>query len=191
MISYIKGKVILKEPGFAIIMSGGLGYEVFISEKTLAGLSVGEEAELFSYLDVGERSLRLFGFKTFEELGLFKALRDVSGVGPKAALYISSIRPPAEIKKEIMAGNEKILDDIPGIGPKKAKKIILELSGKLLSGEPRAASSKNKEILADEAAVALQNLGFKAEDIKKAFLEIPKDKNTEEKVSLALKILGR
>jgi len=191
MISYIRGEIILKQPGFMIIKSGGIGFEVFVSEKTLLNFELGAEAEVFSYLDVGERSLRLFGFLTYRELELFKALRDISGVGPKTALDISSITTPDKIRKEIMAGNEKILDDVPGIGPKKAKKIILELSGKLSSSGPRTTASKNKEILTDEAAIALQNLGFKIDDIKRVLSEIPENKETEEKVSLALKILGR
>lgn len=191
MIAYIQGEIILKKPGWVIVKSNSIGYEVFVSEKTLVQLSGKKEAEFFTYLDVGERSLKLYGFLDREELELFRLLRDVSGVGPKAALHISSIDQPEKIKAEIMAGNEKILDDIPGIGPKKARKIILELSGKIISSRA-AVSPRQPDFSSDEAFIALQNLGFEKEIIKKVFSELPEGiKTVEEKISRSLKILGK
>jgi len=177
MISYIKGKVILKKQTFAIIQANDIGYEVFLSKKTLD--KIGESVELFCYTDVGERHLRLFGFISYEELELFKLIRDVSGVGPKAALIISGIAPPEKIKQEIEKGNVKILDDVPGIGPKKAKKIVLELSGKL---------KFSKDVPQDEAFMALLNLGFPKDQVKKALANIH-ETDLQERIKQALKIL--
>ena len=123
MIAYLTGKIILKKEKFVILEVSGVGYEVFISARSMGSIpKIGQALKLFCYLDVGERSLRLFGFLTFEQLELFKLLRNISGVGPKAALEISSIGSIEKIKKEIDKGNEKIFEGIPGIGKKKAKK---------------------------------------------------------------------
>ena len=82
MISYLSGKIILRKPGFIVLSVGGVGYEVFISAKTADNLpestaDARDKLEIFCYLDVGERSLRLFGFLTYDELELFKTVRAI------------------------------------------------------------------------------------------------------------------
>ena len=168
----------------------GIGFEIFLPKRTIAKIpQIGQNLNLFCHLDVGERSLRLFGFLRDEELELFKLLRNISGVGPKAALDISSIGSPGKIKEEIDKGNEKVFENVPGIGEKKARKIILELSGKLKSPEP---SLKKESISEDEAFLALVNLGFPKEEVKKALAQLPKEiKAAEERIKESLKILGR
>jgi len=190
MISFIQGKVILKKEKFVILEVSGIGYEIFLSKTSLDKVpQIGQNLKIFCYLDIGERSLRLYGFFDYETLELFKLIRNIPGVGPKAALEISSIGPPEKIKKEIERGNEKIFEGIPGIGKKKAKKIILELSGKL---KTLPSPSKEKKIPEDEAFVALLNLGFKKEEIKKALSQISEEiKLPEERVKQALKLLGK
>lgn len=192
MIGYLQGKVILKKEKFIILEVSGVGYEVFISVRSMGSIpEINEPLKLFCYLDVGERSLKLFGFLTFEELEFFKILRSISGVGPKAALEISSIGSPEKIKKEIEKGNEKIFEGIPGIGIKKAQKIILELAGKVKT----QSSMKRKEkdgFLEDEVFLALKNLGFQEKDIKQALSQLPKNiESPQEKIKQALTILGR
>jgi Holliday junction DNA helicase RuvA len=190
MISYLNGKIILKKENFLILEVSGVGYQIFLSKRSLDKIAqIGQNLKLFCYLDIGERSLKLYGFLTYEELELFKLLRNIPGVGPKGALEISSIGPPEKIKKEIEKGNEKIFEGIPGIGKKKARKIILELSGKLKTITP---STKKEKIPEDEVFSALLNLGFKKEEIKKALSQLPKEiKDPQEKIKQALKILGR
>ena len=206
MISYLQGKIILIKENFIILETNGLGFQVFLSKESLdkipqigqnlnpsAKLRVDAEwnrsINLFTHLDIGERSLRLYGFLKYEELELFKLLRNISGVGPKAALEISSIGSPKTIKKEIEKGNEKIFEGISGIGPKKAKKIILELSGKLKDFSP---PPQKDDFSKDETFIALINLGFKKEQVNKALSQIPKEiKAPEEKIKTALKILGK
>ena len=190
MLSYLQGKVILRKEKFIILEVNGVGFEIFLSKKSIAKIpQIGENLKLFCYLDVGERSLKLYGFLTYQTLELFKLLRNISGVGPKAALDISSIGSPEKIKKEIEKGNEKVFEDIPGIGKKKARKIILELSGKLKSPE---SSPQKEPIPEDEAFLALLNLGFQKETVKKALSQLPKEiRDTQEKIKESLKILGR
>lgn len=188
MIGYLQGRVILKKEGFVILEVGGVGYEIFLSPSSLNKISEKESSlKLFCYLDVGERSLKLYGFFSFEELELFKLLRKISGVGPKAALEISSIGSLEKIKKEIEKDNEKIFEKIPGIGRKKARKIILELSGKLKKlGDFEAKKSSLK----DEVFLALKNLGFQKEEIREVLSKIPKEiTESEEKIKIALKFL--
>ncbi len=189
MISYLEGKIILKKQNFLILEVSGVGYQIFLSKRSLAKIpQIGQDLKVFCYLDIGERSLRLYGFLDYETLELFKLIRNIPGVGPKAALEISSIGPPEKIKKEIEKGNEKIFEGIPGIGKKKAKKIILELSGKLKS----FSSPEKEKIPEDEAFLALVNLGFKKEEVKKVLSQLPKEmKDPQEKIKQALKLLGR
>lgn len=182
----------MKKENFLILRTNGIGFRVLVSKKTLERLpGAGEAAKLFSYLDLGERSLNLYGFSTYEELEFFGLLRNIQGVGPKAALEICSVGSPAKLRREIEKGNEKILDSIYGIGPKKAKKIILELSGKLKSFEPAAKKEKN-DLAQNEVFLALSKLGFQKEEIKKSLVQIPKEiKDNQEKIKQALKLLGK
>ncbi len=191
MISYLSGKIVLKADNFVILNVNGVGYEIFLAEEAMKkSLEVGDAVELFCYLDVGERSLRLFGFLTFDELELFKIIRNIQGVGPKAALEISAIGSIEKVQQELEKGDGKFLDGIPGIGPKKASKIILELSGQIKLA--KSASVREKDpIENDETFLALLNLGFPKEKIKQVLSELPKDLLVQEKIKQALKFLGK
>lgn len=191
MISYLEGKIILKKDNFIILETNGVGYEVFLSARSIENIpEVGNNLKLFCYLDVQERSLRVYGFLSFEELELFKVVRAISGVGPKAALEISGLGPMEKIRTEIMRGNEKIFEGLPGIGQKKAQKIILELAGKLKKEE--LSPKKEKESFEnDEAFLALVNLGFPKDKVRQALVQLPKEMLSQEKIKEALKFLGR
>ena len=191
MIASLQGKIILKKENFIILEVSGVGYELFLSARSLERIpEISQNLKFFCYLDVGERSLKLFGFLNYEELELFKLLRNIQGIGPKAALEISSIGSPEKIKKEIKAGNEKIFEGIPGIGPKKARKIILELSGKLKNFTSVAKKEKD-DFSKSESFSALVNLGFKKEEVKKVLSQLPKEMAEEKKIKEALKTLSR
>lgn len=192
MVSYLAGTIVLKKDGFIILNTNGVGYEVFISMVSMENIpEAGQDFKLFCHLDVNERSLKLFGFVTFEELELFKVVRSISGVGPKASLEIASAGPLEKIKKQITSGNINFLDKIPGIGQKRAQKIILELSGKLKSMEPKQVKERNV-LDNDEAFSALLNLGFSKDQAKTALSQLPEDtKDPQEKVKRCLQILGK
>ncbi len=190
MISYLEGEIIQKNDDFVVLKTNGVGFQVFCSEETLKSLPQKKETlKIFCYLDVTERSLKLYGFLKQKQLKLFKLVRNISGIGPKAALQISSLQSLEKIKKEIKEGNTRIFEDIPGIGKKKAQKIILELSGKIASLEK---NQKKKTKKASQAVNALINLGFSSKEARDALSKAPKKiKKTEEKVKKALEILGK
>jgi len=113
MISFLEGKIILKRDNFLIVEVGGVGYKVFLSRSSLQRIAEkGENIKLFCYLDIGERSLKLYGFLTFEELEFFEILRNISGVGPKASLEIVSLGKVEEVKKEIEKGNHNSINNL-------------------------------------------------------------------------------
>lgn len=186
MISYLSGKIILKKEKFVVLEVGGVGFKVFLSNKSLSKISENENTKIFTFLDVKENNLNLYGFLDQQELEFFEILESIRGVGPKAALEISSIGSLEKIKQRILAQDEKLFEGIPGIGRKKAGAIILELSGKI-----RDISKKEKSVITDEAEGALVGLGFSHQKAKEALKKLPKEiKETEEKIKQALKILG-
>lgn len=192
MIAYLSGKIVLKADNLVVLDVNGVGYEVFLSEQSMGKVpEAGSDFKCFCYLEANERLMRLYGFLTFEELELFKVIRNIQGAGPKAALEISSIGSLAKIKEMMEKGNIGFLNNIPGIGPKKAQKIILELSGQIKN--IGAMSKKEKELLEnDEVYLALIKLGFSKEKAKKAILDLPKEiKDTQEKIKKALQTLGK
>jgi len=192
MISYLAGKIVLKAENFVVLDVNGVGYEVFLAMPTMEKApETGSDFKCFCYLEANERLMRLYGFLTFDELELFKVIRNIQGAGPKAALEISAIGSLAKIKGLMEKGDIGFLNNIPGIGPKKAQKIILELSGQIKN--LGSLSRKERDVLEkDEAYLALIKLGFSKEKAQKAILELPKEiKDTQEKIKKALQILGK
>ena len=195
MISFLEGKVILKKDKFVIIEVAGIGYKVFLSRQTLLKLPASAEAsagtpqiapvKFFIYHDIREDKSDLYGFLTYEELEFFEILNDIRGIGPKAALEISVVGPLEKIKDKILKQDENVFAGIPGIGSKRAMTIILELTGKIKQLGQKSSS-------ADEAENALVQLGFSKQQAKEALSHIASNiKNTEERIKLALKNLGK
>lgn len=187
MISYLSGKIILKTEKFVIIDINSVGFKVFLSQRALLKIpEIGSSFKCFCFLNVRENALDLYGFLTKEELEFFEILEEIRGIGPKAALEISSLGPLEKIKEKILAQDERLFDGIPGIGRKKAMAIILELTGKL----QRNLAQKKTET--DEVEEGLIRLGFSRQKIRQALAKIPKDiTNVEDKIKDALRILGK
>ena len=171
MFYYVSGTVVHVEPYLTVIDCGGVGYACKTTSTTIAQLQVGKAGRLYTYLHVGEGIFDLYGFATQGELGSFKQLIGVSGVGPKAALAILSVCTPQGLAMAVITGDEKVLIAAPGVGKKIAQRIILELKDKLAkeqqeSGMPvvsgTAVGEKSK---AAEAAAALAVLGYTQQDI--------------------------
>ena len=165
-----------------------MGYKIFLSKKTLSEIpEIGQNLKVFCFLNVRENSLDLYGFLDSKELEFFEILEDIRGVGPKAALEISSLGSLEKIKERILSQDERLFDGIPGIGRKKAMTIILELSGKI-----KDVSKKKKTVKTDEAEEGLISLGFPREKAKDALSKVPKDmQDSEQRIKEALKILGK
>ncbi|MBI1984948.1 MAG: Holliday junction branch migration protein RuvA [Candidatus Wildermuthbacteria bacterium] len=189
MISYLKGRVFVKNPDSLILVAGGVGYKVFAGPKTLALLQEGAEAELFCYLHLKrEETMELYGVSSLAALSIFELIKGVSGIGPKAALALSSLGEPEEIRKAIEMGDESFFGNVHGVGSKKIQKVILELTGKLktLKGD-RKIEAKDKDLLD-----ALQALGFPLQRAKSAVSRIPKEiQSPEHRMKEALKLARR
>ena len=183
MIAYLRGKVLTTTSETAIIDIGGVGYEVYCSSGAFRKMTVGQYVELYTYLQVKEDGMTLFGFESPKEKELFLKLTSVSGVGPKLGIAVLSTLSGDEFARVIATTDVKRLSAVKGLGKKTAEKIILELHGKISAAEIMSASgdpisdgapmSATKLSAADEEAVsALMGLGFtrteSAQAVKKA-----------------------
>ena len=182
MIYYVNGTVAEIEAGLAVIDCSGVGYACATTNYTLSQLKKGERAKLYTYLNVREDAMEMFGFASQSELRSFKMLIGVSGVGPKAALSILSSTTPQQLSMAVVMGDEKALTAAPGIGKKIAQRIILELKDKLIkeqggfeagSGAAVAMPAQNNK--AGEAAAALAVLGYGSQEIAAALKGIDMD----------------
>ncbi len=192
MISFLKGKIIIKKEDFLVLDVNGVGYKVFAAKKLLSGHKKGDLLELFCFLNVRENGLELYGFSSEEELEFFEVLKNIRGIGARAALKIISLGPIKETKKRIISQDEKIFEGVSGIGRKKAMAVILELSGKLKENLfEKKNKLKDEQTNEDEVEEALINLGFSRQKAKQAIGAVSKEvKSPEERIKQALKILG-
>ncbi len=195
MFYYLSGTVGHVEPYLAVIDCGGVGYACRTTTYTLSGLKKGEKAKLFTYLNVREDAMELYGFSTQEELNLFQLLISVSGVGPKAALSILSASAPANLALSIITGDEKALTCAPGIGKKIAQRVILELKDKLAKGQTYSAGGDTAgaavtiipENKLSEASAALAVLGYSQGEINVALKGVDMEQPLEEIIRQSLK----
>lgn len=215
MLAYIKGILEMKMTGYIVIDVGGLGYKIFMSETGIEKVgNIGEKVKVYTYYKVREDDVSIFGFNTLEELKMFELLISVSGVGAKTALTMLAVCEPSEFALAIISEDVKTLTTIPGIGPKSAKRIVLELKDKIKKeqqiaeltkasngiseNEKTVTSIKVKQAIENdnkvlEAVAALQVLGYNKKLIDQAFekIENKKELSTEELIKKALFILGR
>ena len=176
MFAYIKGSLEMKFKNYVVIDVGGLGYKIFMAENAIDIIGeIGNIVKVFTYYRVREDDVSIYGFNTQEQLRMFELLLSVSGVGAKSALGMLSCIEPSEFAIAVISNNVKLLTQIPGIGPKSAQRIILELKDKLKAEqneeqleESKAKSAKVNENV-QEAISGLMVLGYSRKDIEKAF----------------------
>lgn len=176
MFAYIKGSLEMKFKNYVVIDVGGLGYKIFMAENAIDSIGeIGNIVKVFTYYRVREDDVSIYGFNTQEQLRMFELLLSVSGVGAKSALVMLSCIEPSEFAIAVISNNVKLLTQIPGIGPKSAQRIILELKDKLKAEqneeqleESKAKSAKVNENV-QEAISGLMVLGYSRKDIEKAF----------------------
>ena len=212
MLAYIKGTLEMKMSGYVVIDVGGLGYKLYMSDKGIDNLgNIGEETKVYTYYRVREDDISIFGFNTLEELKMFELLLGVSGVGAKTAIAMIDVCEPSEFALAVISEDVKTLTTIPGIGPKSAKRIILELKDKikkeqqieeLTKASKGAKSSKETELKVKqaieddnkilEAVAALQVLGYNKKIIEQAFekIENKNELTTEDLIKKGLKMLA-
>ena len=196
MFYYVSGTVAHTAPYLAVIDCGGVGYACRTTNHTLSRLKQGEKAKLYTYLNVREDAMELYGFATENERNCFELLIGVSGVGPKAALSILSAATPESLAMSVITGDEKALTVAPGIGKKIAQRIILELKDKLAKGQisPGGESYGGTGVTVipenktSEAAAALAVLGYSQGEINLALKGIDLEAlSLEEIIKQALK----
>jgi Holliday junction DNA helicase RuvA len=178
MIAHLRGKLIYKEPGQAIVEAGGVGYDVAISVPTFTALpSVGAEAALHIHTQVSEDQIALFGFLEREEKRLFERLITVSGVGPKLAIKMLSGLSAERAVQAIRGQDHAQLVRIPGVGKKLAERLVLELKDKLDDFAVAPMQSAARGPVVDDVLSALTNLGYQRAASEKAIDQsIAKDK---------------
>lgn len=197
MYYFIKGKLAYKGENYVVVDAAGVGYMIYTS---LSGIErsgqVSSDITMYTYLNVREDAMELYGFVTPEEKSMFLRLISVSGVGPKAALAVLSVASPARIASAIITDDEKLLTRAAGVGPKAARRIILELKDKLDTAE---LGIDNGEMVPEETAVmndsraeamsALVVLGYSASDAKNVLMKLGEKLTTEELIKKALAAL--
>jgi Holliday junction DNA helicase RuvA len=202
VIAYIKGLIAYKTPTFVIIEAGGIGYQINISLFTYAQIEKLEQATLWIYThhNMQEGSQTLYGFFDATERSMFLHLISVNGVGANTSRIILSGMSPDEVRTAVLRESEVSFNRVKGIGPKTAKRIIVELKDKLMKdsgGEAEAltstAAGKNNSIR-EEAIIALCALGFQKPNVQKACNAIlakePSIATVEALIKLALKQLS-
>lgn len=192
MIYSVFGKLIVKKPQFAVVEANGIGLKIFISLKTFRLLpKIGSKIRLFCYFNIRQQEApELYGFLKEENLEIFELLNTINGIGPKIAFKVINAIKTESFSSIINSGRADLLIKSAGLGKKTANRIILELSGKIKAKQSEEALSlieTNNDI-----EKALQNLGYKQIEIKDAIGKIPsKIKKMEERIKMALKLLGR
>ena len=199
MLAYIKGTLESKMKGFVVVDVGGLGYKIYMSDTAMDKLgNLGDKVKVHTYYQVREDDISIFGFNTSEELIMFELMISVSGIGAKTALTMLSVIEPSQFALAVISEDVTTLTQIPGIGPKSAKRIILELKDKVKKEEQIAKSQSNEiqqVVLNDnkvsEAISALQVLGYNKKDIEKALSTInTQDLTIEDIIKKGLIILA-
>lgn len=195
MYHHFNGKLTEKNPNYAIVECGGVGYYLTISITTYSALKEpGSQLTLLSHLVVREDAQLLFGFSTTAERDLFRQLINVNGVGPNTAILMLSSMNLNELQTAISVGDVGILKKIKGIGEKTAQRIIIDLKGKVdkINGISSNFSQGNNTSR-HEALTALSLLGFQRAMAEKAIDKIlnqsGNDMSVEELIKLALKQL--
>ena len=198
MIAYIRGRVLGITPETAIIDVNGIGYEIYCSGSAFRKMTVGEVTELYTYLQVKEDGITLFGFATPKEKDLFLKITSVSGVGPKLGISVLTGLSADELTAAIATADVKRLSAAKGMGKKTAEKIVLELHGKISAAEimsvsedafpAKAPAAPTLNAQDEEAVAALMGLGFSKNESMQAVQRARENgaKTTEEIIRKAL-----
>ena len=196
----LTGKIVYVDATAVAIDCSGVAYRVFTSLNTLKKIgTVGETATVYTYLSVREDAMELFGFSDQYELEHFKMLIGVSGVGPKAAVAILSTFTPEDLSFSIASGDVKRITQAPGVGPKLAQRVVLELKDKMAKMVPDKVSSSDfiQTVISEtsgnktEAASALIALGYSQSEATKALAELDPNEKVEMLIKQALRRLMR
>ncbi|MCR5173727.1 MAG: Holliday junction branch migration protein RuvA [Oscillospiraceae bacterium] len=164
MFYYLKGKITVIEQNLAVVDCGGIGFQCVVSMNTLSHLGLGQDVTLYTYCNIREDGVDVFGFYELSEKRSFEMLLGVSGVGPKAAISILSSVTPEGLALAVLNHDEKMITAAQGVGKKIAQRIILELQDKIskesAAGKPSGVPASAGGTKYSDASAALSVLGF-------------------------------
>ena len=197
MYSYIIGKVISKSKNILILENNNIGYEIYMTEIALSELSIGEDAKIYTYYNVTQDNISLFGFKNLEEKKMFENLISVSKIGAKTAIGILSSISTAELAISIITNDINRLSKLPGIGKKTAQRLVLEVIDKVKTEEiifTEEEQKSNENYLnttekEKDVIEALKVLGYNIKEIDNVIKTLDIKSSTEDMIKQALKIL--
>lgn len=198
MIAYITGKVVSVEQNIAVIECAGIGYEIIVSTSTAAAISQAANAQIYTYMQVRDDGISLYGFNSMDEKGMFVKLIGVTGIGCKAAISIMSGIRTVDLAVSIANGDTAMLSTIKGIGKKTAARIILELKEKVSPFTGSGLDAAAFPQIADgspssEALEALAALGLGRAECTKAVLAAAEAgmQSTADIIGHALRNMGK
>ena len=183
MIAFVRGTAVDMTENSVIVEAGGLGYEIYMTGTDLSQIHMGEEVKIHTYFNVREDAMQLYGFRSKDDLQMFKLLLGVNGVGPKAAVGVLAGITADELRFAILSDDVKTLSKAPGIGKKTAQKLILELKDKMKledAFELKLAHEQEKAVAGlgeisdgrQEAVEALVALGYSSTDALRAVRKV-------------------
>lgn len=177
MFEYIIGDVVGIDEDYIVLQNNGIGYKIFTSTHSMMDLELGmKDALIYTYLNVRDDGIVLFGFVTKEEIDMYKMLLMVSKIGPKIGIGILSGLTPNDIKVAILRKDLPLLCKAPGVGKKTAERIVLELKDRikvedvLFSDEQKIESAKSDDY--EEAVNGLMSLGYKRFEVEKVLRKL-------------------
>ena len=198
MYSYIIGKVVNKFKNILILENNNIGYDIYMTEIALSELSIDEEAKIYTYYNVTQDNISLYGFKNLEEKKMFENLISVSKIGAKTAIGILSSISTTEFAIAIITNDIARLSKLPGIGKKTAQRLVLEIIDKvkaeeIIFTEEKDSNSNESHISITEkekdVLEALKVLGYNAKEVEKVMGSLDITSSTEDMIKQALKIL--
>jgi Holliday junction DNA helicase RuvA len=199
MIASLHGKLIIKDPLYAVVECGGVGMKCYITQNTQSQLpAIGAEVFLYTHMSVREDAIDLYGFATEAELSAFRLVTSVSGVGAKIGIALLSQLTPDKVMLCVASGDYKALTAAPGVGAKLAQKIIFELKDKVggiakAQGLDEVAAVGNAATMSAprEAIEALVSLGYSQSEASLAVGKLDPTLASDELIKQALKLLAR
>lgn len=196
MLYSVRGKLIHTGISSAVVECGGVGYHCQTTLNTLRNLKLNTEVTLYTYLNVREDAIDLFGFSTQTELETFKNLISVSGVGPKAGLSVLSELTPEQVAMAIASDDIKTITRAQGIGKKIAQRIVLELKDKLAKSVQTQSTQTGSAPVSTggnipKAVEALGVLGYQPSDVTPVLSQLDSSLPVEQLIALTLKQMGR
>lgn len=201
MIAFLRGRVVSSGTDYVVVDIAGIGYKVYVPTPVIGSVAdKKEDIMIYTYMNVREDAIQLFGFLTEGDLDIFELLIQISGIGPRVALSVLSFMPGTSFIQAVAQEQVETLTKIPGVGKKTAQRVIIELKDKIAKIDNKGGidiGSTTPLVLntSEDALQALTALGYNSVEAKRAVGKIiareSQNLTTEEIIKLALKELGR